>query len=137
MGRFAGVDKGGHMDRGLEVRYVKVTQVRGARKILRVIICFGFGLIFTVHPASAEEMGVEDNLSGRYKSIIYGVVEKAPLGNVGYWVINKRDVAVTKETRFIEKHGKAVVGAYVEVEGENTAMSFAASKIEVKRSKPR
>ncbi len=87
--------------------------------------------------ASAEETRNEENLPGRYKSLIYGVVEKTPLGNVGNWVINKRDVTVTKETRFTEKHGKAVVGAYVEVEGENTAMSFTASKIEVKRSKPR
>jgi hypothetical protein len=87
--------------------------------------------------ASSEETGDEENLPGRYKSIIYGVVEKTPLGHFGNWVINKRDVTVTKETRFIEKHGKAVVGAYVEVEGENTAMSFTANKIEVKRSKPR
>jgi hypothetical protein len=92
-----------------------------------------FSLATGMAPANEDDVG--ETRAGSYESRFYGTVEKAPRGNIGTWVVNKRDIAVTKETRIIEKHGKAAAGAYVEVEGSNTGKNFTAFKIEVKRSK--
>lgn len=72
---------------------------------------------------------------GDYESKIYGIVEKMPQDLVGIWVVNGREVVVTKDTRIKEKHGKAEAGAYVEVEGNTTGKTFTAYEVEVKRSK--
>lgn len=73
--------------------------------------------------------------SGDYESKIYGVVEKLPLGELGIWIVNGREIVVTRDTRIKEKHGKAEAGAYVEVEGSVTGKTFTAYEVEVKRSK--
>jgi hypothetical protein len=70
-----------------------------------------------------------------YESKIYGIVEKLPQDLVGAWVVNKREIAVTKDTRIREKHGKVEVGAYVEVEGNIIGKTFTAYEVKVKRSK--
>jgi hypothetical protein len=95
----------------------------------------GLCLSLTAGSAMAGENGSEESSPERYESRFYGTVEKLPQGMVGTWVINKREIAITKETRISERHGKAVPGAYVEVEGINTGKAFTAHKIEVKRSK--
>lgn len=97
------------------------------------VMGFTFSLAAGTVQANEDEAG--ETRAGSYESIFYGTVEKTPRGNIGTWVVNKRDIAVTKETRIIEKHGKAAAGAYVEVEGMNTGKTFYAHRIEVKRSK--
>ncbi len=106
----------------------------GSRAIRNMIVAtavFGLASYLAKGTASAGE----ENRPASFESRIYGTVEKTPSGIIGTWVINKRDITVTRETKIIEKYGKAAAGAYVEVEGNNTARSFTASKIEVKRSK--
>lgn len=111
----------------------------GYRAIRHMIVAAAFfGLASSLAKGTAlagEERG--ENRPASCESRIYGTVEKTPPGNIGTWVINKRDVTVTGETRIIERYGKAATGAYVEVEGNNTVRSFTASKIEVKRSRQR
>jgi hypothetical protein len=70
----------------------------------------------------------------RYESKFYGTVEKMPEGIDGVWVVNGKEVLVTKDTIIKEKHGKAAVGAYVEVEGNLSGKAFTAYEIEVKRA---
>jgi hypothetical protein len=62
-------------------------------------------------------------------------VKKIPADRLGTWVVNNREIMVTKETRIKEEYGSAAEGAYVEVEGNNTGKTFTAYKIEVKRAK--
>jgi len=106
-----------------------------SRYISTVTAVLGFVFIIGTGTPLAGENGSEENPPERYESKFYGTVEKLPQGMVGTWVINKRDIAITKETRISERHGKAAPGAYVEVEGINTGKAFTAHKIEVKRSK--
>lgn len=69
-------------------------------------------------------------------SKIYGVVEQLPeKGHSGTWVVHGRKIAVTKDTILKQKHGRAEVGAYVEVEGTHAGKTFTAHEIEVKRTK--
>jgi len=70
----------------------------------------------------------------RYESKFYGTVEIMPEGIDGIWVVNGKEVLVTKETVVKEKHGKAAVGAYVEIEGNLSGKTFTAYEIEVKRA---
>ena len=105
------------------------------RRISTVAAVLGIAIITTTGTLLDGEAGSEESPPERYESKFYGTVEKLPLGMVGTWVINKRDIAITKETRISERHGKAAPGAYVEVEGVNTGNTFTAHKIKVKRSK--
>lgn len=70
----------------------------------------------------------------RYESKFYGTVEKMPEGIDGIWIVNGKEVLVTKDTAIEEKHGKAAVGAYVEIEGNLSGKTFSAYEIEVKRA---
>lgn len=123
----------------MKIRLKRLTDGFGKGKIIwkavtaAAVMTFIFFLAAGKAPASEDEAG--EARAGSYESKFYGTVEKAPRGNIGTWVINKRDIVVTRETRIIEKHGKAAAGAYVEVEGSNTGKNFSALKIEVKRSK--
>jgi len=76
---------------------------------------------------------IEVKRSGKEGQKIYGTIEKIPAGNDGLWMVNGKEVLVTRDTVIREKHGKAVVGAYVEVEGIYSDNALSASKIEVKR----
>jgi hypothetical protein len=71
----------------------------------------------------------------QYESKIYGTVRSLPGGTIGTWNVNGREVNVTKETFIKERHGKAAVGAYVEVEGISSGNALVARKVEVKRAK--
>jgi len=68
-----------------------------------------------------------------YKSKIYGTVQSVPNEMTGTWKVDGKKVNVTKNTIIKEKHGKAEVGAYVEVKGSAEGNSMTAYKIEVKR----
>jgi len=72
---------------------------------------------------------------GRSESKFYGTVQKIPQDRVGTWIVDGREISVSKDTRIKEEYGAAVEGAYVEVEGDNTGKTFTARKIEVKRAK--
>ncbi|HEX9022513.1 MAG TPA: DUF5666 domain-containing protein [Geobacteraceae bacterium] len=99
-----------------------------------IAVCFGFALSPTVTALADDEREGEDRPAS-YESRIYGTVEKMPPERVGLWVVGRRDIIVTKETKIVERHGKVEVGAYVEVKGNNTGRRFSASRMEVKRSK--
>lgn len=66
----------------------------------------------------------------------YGTVEQMPSGGLaGTWIVSARTVYVSNTTWIDERHGPAVVGAYVEVHGYPQADgSVNATKIEVKAS---
>ena len=103
------------------------------RKTLLAAAALSLVLTQAAGPALAADEDEEDGITG-LESRFYGTVEKTPPGGIGTWVVNRRDVVVTRETRIFEKHGKAGTGAYVEVEGNNTGKVFSATRIEVKRS---
>lgn len=111
---------------------------RGAR-LTAVMAGMGITVALTTGQAFSSgqksEESYERHVSERSESKIYGTVEKAPSGRVGSWVVNGREIAVTRDTRIKEEYGTAAVGAYVEVEGSNTGKLFSAHKIEVKRAK--
>lgn len=71
----------------------------------------------------------------RYESKRYGTVDKIPGAGLGIWIINGKEVLVTKDTFIKEEHGKAAVGAYVEVTGGTDGKTFHASEIEIKRAR--
>ncbi len=81
-------------------------------------------------PESAEYEHAE-----RQESKIYGTIRKLPGDLIGIWNVNGKEVSVTKTTTIKEKHGKAEVGAYVEVKGSYSGKTLVARKIEVKRAK--
>ncbi len=107
------------------------------RAMVVITAILWFALHITEKPVCAEEEDTGNSHIEGYESRIYGIVEKCPPGNIGNWTISKRDVKVNKKTRIIEKYGKAEVGAYVEVKGNNTGKTFFASRIEVKRTRPK
>ena len=111
-----------------------VSRGNNFKQIYTVTAVLGFALLMATGAPLAGEVASEETPPARYESKFYGTVEKLPQGMVGTWVISKRDIAITSETRISERHGKAVPGAYVEVEGVNTGKAFTAHKIEVKRS---
>jgi hypothetical protein len=71
--------------------------------------------------------------SGSHEDKLYGIVEKIPANITGTWIVNGKEIHVTNKTFIKEEHGKAAVGAYVEVEGNYSGNTFTAVKIEVKR----
>ena len=90
-------------------------------------------------PVFASDHKVQDNYekheSARSESKLYGTVQKIPANRIGLWMVNGREIFVTRDTRIKEEYGKAVTGAYVEVEGTNSGKVFTANKIEVKSAK--
>ena len=71
---------------------------------------------------------------GRNTSSFYGTVEAMPFsGLAGEWVVAGRAVVVSSSTFVDQEHGRAAVGAYVEVKGSvRSDGSFVATKVEVK-----
>jgi hypothetical protein len=64
---------------------------------------------------------------------IYGKVQSLPNGRIGVWNVNGKEIIVSQNTLIREQHGKAEVGAYVEVKGSSNGNTLNADKIEVKR----
>jgi len=63
---------------------------------------------------------------------IYGKVQSLPNGRIGIWNVNGKEIIVSQNTLIREQHGKAEVGAYVEVKGSSNGNTLNADKIEVK-----
>ncbi len=76
---------------------------------------------------------IEVKRDSREARKIHGTIES--LGKDGSWMVNGEKVLLSKDTIVREKHGKAAVGAYVEIEGVSSGNALAARKIEVKRSR--
>jgi hypothetical protein len=69
---------------------------------------------------------------------MYGKIDSMPSsGFTGKWVIGGREVQVTDKTRIKEKHGRAEIGKYVEVEGvrDNDALIAYEIEVELERSR--
>lgn len=108
-------------------------------KVLSTVLTMGLAIALTTGTVLASEYerhgGKEYEHHERYESKIYGTVSKIPEGGLGTWVVNGKEVLVTKDTFIKEEHGKAAVGAYVEVKGSYDGKTFHAYKIEVKRAR--
>ena len=76
---------------------------------------------------SEQPVGVEIKVAGR--------VERIPEGILGTWIVNGKEVFVTKHTVVKEELGKAEIGAYVEINGRQTGKTFHAYWIEVRKDK--
>ena len=104
-----------------------------------VIITVAMGLVVALATGAAfgGEHGRHDSRlyaeAGQSESKIYGTIRNLPSGMIGIWDVNGKQINVTKATLIKEKHGKAEVGAFVEVEGTYGGKTLNASKIEVKR----
>lgn len=108
-------------------------------KGLSTLLAMSLALALTAETLFASEYekrgGKEYERHEKYESKIYGTVSYIPEGGIGTWVVNSKEVLVTKNTIIEEEHGKATVGAYVEVKGSYDGKTFTAYKIEVKRAK--
>jgi len=108
-------------------------------KILLTVLSVGLALVLvagTVLGSDYErrkDRGHEYSKS--YESKIYGTINKVPEGGFGIWVVNGKDVLVTKDTFIDEEHGRAAAGAFAEVKGGYDGKTFKAFKIEIKRTK--
>lgn len=108
-------------------------------KTLSAVLAMGMILVLATGTVFGSEYerhkGKEYERHERYESKIYGTVEKLPKGFIGTWVVNGKEVLVTKDTFIKEEHGKPIVGAYVEVKGQYDGKTFHAYKIEIKRAR--
>lgn len=94
-----------------------------------VLIIFLVSFSFTMMVFASEDEGHHE----WHKDEVYGIVDKIPDGRLGTWIINGKEVLVTEGTIINEEHGKAKVGAYVEVKGMCNGKILNAFKIEIKR----
>ncbi|UCD36442.1 MAG: hypothetical protein JSU90_06335 [Nitrospiraceae bacterium] len=91
------------------------------------------GDTFTAYKIEVEESG--DMVKSPYPAKFYGTIEKLPeQGREGIWIINGRDVMVTRQTEIEEEHGRVAAGAYVEVKGDYSGRTFTAYEVEVKEA---
>jgi len=120
-------------------KYIRESSIEMAsRKVASITVAALLSLSLAAGTALAGDHGQragEYQERGDYEIKIYGLIEKLPQDLVGAWVVNGREIVVTKDTWIREKHGKAEVGAYVEVEGNVTGKAFTAYEVKVKRSK--
>lgn len=116
---------------GREVNVTKATTIKEKHGKAEVGAYVEVEGVFSGKVLNAHK--VEVKRDGKEERKILGTVEKLPAGRDGRWIVNGEEILVTKDTVIREKHGKAEVGAYVEVEGTRVGNSFSARKIEVKR----
>jgi len=84
----------------------------------------------------SRRIGDVEQLPTGYRSKIYGTVETLPeKGLSGVWVVNGRQVVVTKDTFLEEKHGTVKPGAFVEIKAIQSGDILTATQVEVKRDK--
>lgn len=76
---------------------------------------------------------------GRLSSAkFYGIVDALPQNTIlGTWLINGRQVSVTRGTEIEQKRARLAPGVYVKVEGYHSGSIFIAEEIEVKRGRRR
>jgi hypothetical protein len=83
-----------------------------------------------------KRIGEAEQLPTGYHSKIYGTVEMLPENGLsGIWIVNGRQIVVSKDTFLEEEHGTVKLGAFVEIKGVQSGDSLTASKVEVKRAK--
>ena len=106
----------------------------------KLIITMAMGLLVMLSAAGGAFASGDERQAGRksdhddqYRSKIYGTIQNIPNGMTGIWKVDGKEINVTKTTIIKEKHGKAEVGAYIEVNGTATGNTFNAYKVEVKR----
>lgn len=108
-------------------------------KTLSTVLAVGLVIALTAGTVFSSEYekreGRESQRSETTKTKFYGTVAKMPDGGTGTWVVDGKEIQVAKDTVIEEEHGKAAVGAYVEVKGSYDGKTFKARKIEVKRAK--
>jgi hypothetical protein len=76
--------------------------------------------------------------AGLSSAKFYGIIDALPQNSIlGTWLINGRQVAVTRGTEIEQKRGRIAPGVYVKVEGHHSGSMFVAEEIEVKRGKRR
>ncbi|MBF0317372.1 MAG: hypothetical protein HQL04_04285 [Nitrospirae bacterium] len=92
--------------------------------VLMVVMVMLAGNVYAGDDARQEKQGERGK--------IYGVITEIPKDAIGTWTVCRRKVVVTGDTRIKQEHGKAAVGAYVEVEGDYDGITFKADEIEVK-----
>lgn len=69
----------------------------------------------------------------QYRRTISGTVRSLPEGVTGIWNVDGREVNVPKATFITAEHGKAEVGACVEIEGTWSGKTLNASRVAVTR----
>ncbi|MDD2468249.1 MAG: DUF5666 domain-containing protein [Desulfobulbus sp.] len=84
----------------------------------------------------SRRIGEMEQLPTGYRTKMYGTVETLPENGLsGVWVVNGRQVVVTKDTFLEEKHGTIKPGAFVEIKAMQSGDILTATKVEVKRAK--
>lgn len=82
-----------------------------------------------------DDRNREDDRSSGYTSgenEFYGTIKSIPQGGLGTWVVDNREIFVSKKTRIENEYGPARVGTRVEVKGIYQNGTFHAHKIETK-----
>ena len=78
------------------------------------LLALGIMLALTAEPAFASgregDESCEKSGAGKSESKFYGTVQKIPPERVGTWVVNGREILVTRETRIREEYGRVVEG---------------------------
>jgi hypothetical protein len=80
----------------------------------------------------ARSASVNSPYQSAKKSEFYGTVTRIPIGGIGTWIIEDKEIYVDERTRIDEKHGQVAVGVPVEIKGTSQGKSFHAREIEVK-----
>jgi hypothetical protein len=105
---------------------MKILQKEETMKTLSMILMFG--IVLLVFSATV--------FAANYTGKFYGEVESLPdNGYAGIWIIKGTKVQVSNNTAIEEKHGKASVGAFAEVKGQQSGDIFTAYEIEIKQGK--
>ncbi len=100
-------------------------------KTLSMILVFCMVLALSAGNALSSDHKEHHASSAKF----YGTVEAMPKdGFEGKWIIDGREIIVTKDTFIEEKYGKAAPGVYVEVKGNRSGNTIIAYEIEIKRS---
>lgn len=107
-------------------------------KKITIVVCSIFlavlslGVVNASHHEKTEKS--EHSEHGKsHENEFYGTVQQIPEGHTGTWVIDGKNIQVTKDTYIEKEHGQPEVGSYVEVEGHYVDKVFTARKIETKR----
>ncbi len=103
--------------------------------LIGLMIAFASGAAMSKDSDGSDDSDRSDDLNRIDDSgnEIKGKIEQISENRTGIWIVNGREITVTDKTFIDEEHGKAKVGVYVEVKGNQTSDSFIATKIEVKR----
>lgn len=119
-----------NLNRALMIKPILNTGVSRCICFASVIAAISSGTAFAGNSSESGQKQLPLNIQSRF----YGIVKSIPEGRIGLWSINRRKILVTKDTIIGEGYGKALVGAYVEVEGNNTGRIFSADRLQVKRA---